>query len=415
MIYSFEVERAYLGCLLIENKLIVKGKLPSDAFYLGAHKTLYEEICNTYEKQGAADINLLKSVKFEELVELMDSVMTVSNFCIYQKQLMEMKAKREIIKVADKIKSEVNDFNGTIEELKGNMLGAINDIEVLDNEKECVRIIDICVESLNILEERHNNNKTLLKWGISWLDEKTGGIKPTLTYLAARPSVGKTAFALQTAKYVAKQGGKVAVFSLEMDKISVVNRMVCNAGNINKDCFDKSVILPDEVWAQVNTTMANISSLPIFVYDKYYRIEEILLKAEEQRIEEGLDLLILDYIQLTETAENFRSPNERISYISRQLKKYQQKTGVSVLALSQFSRGADTNEYPALSHLRDSGSLEQDGRNIWFLHCEKDDPTEQTLSGGKEIKLIIAKQSEGERNIYKKLKFYGRTQRFYEN
>lgn len=415
MIYNFEVERAYLGCLLIENKLIVTGKLPTDAFYLGAHKTLYEEICNTYEKQGAADINLLKSVKFEELVELMNGVMTVSNFCIYQKQLMEMKVKRDIVEVADRVKSQVHSFDGTIEELKGNMLGAINDIEVLDNEKECVSMLDICAESLNILEDRHNNNKTLFKWGIQWLDEKTGGVKSTLTYLAARPSVGKTALALQISKYVAKQGGKVAVFSLEMDKVSVVNRMVCNAGNINKDCFDKVVKLTDQEWVQINTTMANISSLPIYVYDKYFRIEEILLKAEEQRIKDGLDLLVLDYIQLTETSDNFRSPNERISHISRQLKKYQQKTGVSVLALSQFSRGADTNEYPALSHLRDSGSLEQDGRNIWFLHCEKDDPTEQTEIGGKEVKLIIAKQSEGERNIYKKLKFYGKTQRFYEN
>jgi replicative DNA helicase len=415
MTYNFEVEKAYLGCLLIENKLIVSGKLPSEAFYLGAHKKLYEEIIETYEKQGAADINLLKSVKIDELVDLMNNVLTISNFCIYQKQLMELKAKRDILKVAESVKNEVNNFDGTIEELKGNMLSAINDIEVLDNEKECVSILDICVESLNVLEDRHNNNKTPLKWGISWLDEKTGGVKPTLTYLAARPSVGKTALALQISKFIAKQGGKVAVFSLEMDKISVVNRMICNAGNINKDYFDKSVRLPDEVWAKLSETVANVSNLPIFVYDKYFRIEEILLKAEEQRLKDGLDVLVLDYIQLAETSQNFKSANERISYISRQLKKYQQKTGVSILALSQFSRGADTNEYPALSHLRDSGSLEQDGRNIWFLHCEKDDPTEHDDNKGKEVKLIIAKQSEGERNIFKKLKFYGKTQRFYEN
>ena len=416
MLYNTDIEKVVLGCLILDNTLILQARkdIVQQAFFNTSYSKLYNEILKVHESKSVADIATLKSLDVEELVDICNSVPTVSNFNVYRKELLEMKAKRDLVSMIDKIKISVTQGETSVEELKTEALGFISDIELPEQEKEDNSILASCSEALERLESIQNNTQSHFKWGIKWLDEQTGGVKPTLTYLAARPSMGKTAFALQIARSIAVQGGKVAIFSLEMDKVTLTNRLICNAGGINKNCFDKRLPIKEEDWVKISKTAANVSNLSIHIYDKYFRIEEILLKAEEQRAKEGLDLLVLDYIQLTESSQNHKSTNDRISYISRQLKKYQQKTGVNVFVLSQFNRGADSNEYPLLSHLRDSGSLEQDGRNIWFLHCEKEDPSHES-KGHKEVKLIIAKQSEGERNIYKNLKFYGVTQRFFEN
>ena len=123
-------------------------------------------------------------------------------------------------------------------------------------------------------------------------------------------------------------------------------------------------------------------------------------------------MLIIDYVQLVETKQKCNTVNERISYISRMLKKYQQQTKIHVLALSQFNRETESKKFPTLANLRDSGSLEQDANNVFFLHEENQD-LEESKDTVKDLMLIIAKQREGERNIFCNLKFYGNTQRFY--
>lgn len=414
--YNAEIEKSVLACLILDNSLIEKAQheISYNHFHNEIYKRLYEEIVSCYKSKGIADITILKSVDVQSLAEIINFVPTVSNWSKYKKELVDLGVKRELLRAIDEIKKRAEDITLDGEALKFESLSILNDIKVESKSEEKSHVSDVILQSLKLLEDKHNGNIIYKSWGIKWLNEKTGGIKPALTYLAARPSVGKTAFALQIGKYVAKQGGKVAIFSLEMDKASICNRLICNLGNIDKNIFDRPGIVPEKVWSEINRNACLISELPIHIYDKQFSIEKILLKSEEQRAKHGLDLLIVDYVQLCESKQKFSSPNERISYISRQLKKYQQQTGIHVLALSQFNRETELKKFPTLANLRDSGSLEQDGNNVLFLHEEYSEPDQTQDQDSKEILLIIAKQREGERNICTKLKFYGRSQRFYE-
>lgn len=410
---NLELEKSILSCMLIDNALIETAtkEITSQDFYGKAYELLFAEIVERRNTTGYADITNLKSVPIETLVEVSNFAPTCIQFKSYLKELKELSMKRKLARQLERLKVEIN--NNNLEEIKSEVLNLACDIKIEDFVEEKTDICNIVLESLTQLESKYNNMcKQFPKWGFKWFDEKTGGVKPGLTYLAARPSVGKTAFALQIALNVAKQGVKVGIFSLEMDKVSLCNRLICNYGNIKKDYFDKAISIPDEVWKQISLITPVITEMPISIYDKAYSIEEILLLAREQQATQGLDFLILDYIQLCETSYKCNSPNERITYISRQLKKFQQQTGIHILALSQLNRESERKEFPTLSSLRDSGSLEQDANMVIFLH-EDFKMSESTQESSKEILLIIAKQREGERNIYSSLKFYGVTQRFY--
>jgi replicative DNA helicase len=412
-----ELEKSILGCLIIDNSLINKAKqeLQTSYFYSHIHQLLYDEIIDCHAKKGIADITVLNAVDVETIVNMTSNVTTVERYSNWKKELIELGVKRELLKAVESIKNNIEHSESNLEDLKIDILNSLNNVCVTDCIEDKSDITSILLDCMTSLEKKQTEGINR-KWGIKWLDEKTGGIKPALTYLSARPSIGKTAFALQIGKYIARQGSKVAIFSLEMDKLSMCNRLICNAGGINKDYFDKCLAIPDEVWGQIGKISSEISALPLHIFDKFFAIEEILLQAEELRTKSGLDFLIVDYVQLCESRQKFNSTNDRISYISRQLKKYQQKTGIHILALSQFNRETEQKKFPTLANLRDSGSLEQDANNVFFLHEEYQEPdTEKKQAESKELLLIIAKQREGERNIATKLKFYGNTQRFYDN
>ena len=185
-----------------------------------------------------------------------------------------------------------------------------------------------------------------------WLDEKTGGVKPGFTILAARPSVGKTAFALQMALSVAKQGQKIAIFSLEMPPEQLMHRMFCNWVGIDKNILDKPWTMSENNWGAVGKASCELSDLDINIFSQYFSVEEILLKVEELKAENGLDLVIIDYIQLMETTKNFKDANSRVSYISRLLKKYQQRNELQLMALSQFNRETERQKMPTLANLK---------------------------------------------------------------
>ena len=175
----------------------------------------------------------------------------------------------------------------------------------------------------------------------------------------------------------------------------------------------KPSTLNDKTWIEIGQTAAIIAELPIRIYDNVFFIEEIVLKSQELVASEGLDLIIIDYVQLVETHKKTSNQNEKVSHISREIKKLQQTNGIHILVLSQFSRQAENKKEPTLSDLRDSGSLEQDATNVWFLHVDNDFQYQE--GAAVETQLIIAKQKDGARNIKRKLKFYGNTQRFYDN
>lgn len=418
MLHNAEIEKSVLGCLILDNGLIpnCKAEVKDMYFNNSVYRRLFEEIVECYEKKGIADITVLKSIDIEMVAEIINFVPTTANFATYKQELIDLGVKRDMVKATDTIRAKIMNSDATPDILKIESLNLFNGVKVQSSYKEPTGIADIMANSITKLENRFNGiHEKRKKWGIKWLDEKTGGIKSEFTILAARPSIGKTALALQIGKFVSKQGSKVAIFSLEMDAESVTNRMICNMGNVNKNYFDKDLPIPLDVWETICRTAGEVGSLPIDIYDKCFTIEEIILNCEEQRTKKGLDFIVIDYLQLCETTHKTNSTNDRVSHISRQIKKYQQQTGIPILALSQFNRETEQKKYPTLANLRDSGSLEQDANNVFFLHEESKDPDGSGQRVHQDLILIIAKQREGERDIYGNLKFYGATQRFYDN
>lgn len=412
MIYEREVETAIIACVLSDNNLLLKCEITKDLFYNPVHGEMWEEIQEIYKKNNTVDATMLKNIS--EAVRCLNEFYVQSNFNIYKNKLLELKHKRDLIKLSDDIKLNIYSRDEVID-VKTKILNDLNNI-VLQKSTKKNKLCEALLENTEILERRYNGEQVYYKWGIDCLDKATGGVYPTYSILSARPSVGKTAFSLQLSKNVAKQGGKIAYFSLETETNQIVNRLIASEG-VSKDTLDKLTKIKDLDWSNYSRAVNGLHDLKINIYDDATDIETILLRAEEQRADMGLDLLVLDYIQLTDSKRNFGTQNEKVSYISRQLKLYQQKTGVAVLALSQFNREAERNETPTLANLRDSGSLEQDARLILFLYEDK--KNEETIKnehqeGKKQIVLRIAKNSEGERDLFKRLNFYGSTQKFYE-
>lgn len=417
-LWNYESEKYILGSMICDNKLIrkIQEALKVEYFYNPEHLHLYESILKIYEKNKAVDIAMLNEFDFAFIAEIAETIITTSNIRQHIKIVRELAIRRDIIKSTEKIRNIAITEDMEIETVKSESLSILNGISIPEKKRSQTKMLDIATSFLNNLENRYkqgvNPNKS---WGLQWLDDKTGGIKPEFTILAARPSVGKTALALQLGKCVAEQGAKVAIFSLEMSRDMLTGRMIANHGRIDKTLFDKTHLLKDEHWQAIGRVSSQIAMLPITMFDDVMYIEEIVLKCEEMKADEGLDLVIIDYIQLVETHKKTTNANERVSHISRALKKLQQSNNIHLLALSQFNRETEKQTLPTLSNLRDSGSLEQDANNVWFLHVDSKDSENAQKVEYIETQLIIAKQREGERNIKKKLKFYGKTQRFYEN
>jgi len=414
---NLEAERALLGCLILENKLIQETslKVKEDDFYNEEYQKLYKEILCKYLKHEKVDITNLSTLNINELVFVLESVVTTSNINMYANVVVELAVKRNFIRNFDAIKTEIiKDETLDIFHIQSKALEIINNMKMLENN-DCENFSEILCATLDNLEQQfRKGNKIYKSWGYKWLDEKTGGIKPAFTILAARPSVGKSALSLQLALNAAKQGLKVAFFSLEMPNEQNMHRILASSLPLSKDYFDKPWTLTDEAWKLIAKNIGIISNYQIKIYDKSFSADEIIFKCIQQKANEGLDFVVIDYLQLVESPKNFKSTNDKISYISRNFKKFQQQNGIHLLALSQLNRETEKQDMPGLYNLRDSGSLEQDADNVWLLHPVKKED-EKTLSESVELYLILAKQRGAERNIMKKFKFYGNTQRFYEN
>ena len=416
-LYNPEAEKAILGSMIVDNNLIKKAQteIKPEYFHNTENKKIFEAIIKLFEVHKVVDIITLSEFDIAYIADLFNSVMTTANINHYIKILTNMAIRREIIKASENIKNiAIDEQIDEIETVKSEALAILNRVSVPEGKKPKRRMIDIVSDTLTKLEKAYlNQDESYYKWNLNWIQDKTGGVKPGYTILAARPSVGKTSLAMQLGRGVASQGAKVAIFSLETMEDVLTNIMICNKGNIDNKYMQKPSLLTDEIWVKLGKTASEIAELPIQIYDNVFFIEEIVLKSQELLVSEGLDLIILDYVQLVETHKKTSNQNEKVSHISREIKKLQQTNGIHILVLSQFSRQAENKKEPTLSDLRDSGSLEQDATNVWFLHVDSDFQYQEGAS--VETHLIIAKQKDGARNIKRKLKFYGNTQRFYDN
>lgn len=303
----------------------------------------------------------------------------------YHKRLKIEQCKKVIKELSETPLDNVNDINTILQNIE-----LVNDCE--DGKSNYV--VDIHCE--NVVEyDNYLTNPKKMFYGIKTLDALTDGIhKSEVTILAARPGQGKTAVAINIALNVAKQGKHVLIVSLEMSRNEIVNRMISNIKTINSNIIRSRTF--DDVQQEAYLKAGiDFKELNIRVEDSIFSIEEIMALVNQIQKNKPLDYIVIDYIGLIETKQRVNSQNDRVSHISRQIKKLSQKTEIPILLLSQLNRLVEQrskeDRRPILSDLRDSGSLEQDCNNCIMLYHDIEDPTINKIP----LEIILRKQRNG--------------------
>lgn len=410
---SIEAEEAILGAILENPAALgrVVESLKPESFYKPAHKIIYEAMLNMFRKNEPIDIVTISEYlrNREELEQaggrayindLAINVITTTNIEYYAKIVQEKEIKRALINAGSEIVSmsyETDDTDNVLD----NAQKLIFNIASQKDSSDLVAIQDLVVESYEQIEHRFNNKDELVgvTTGFYDLNALTSGLqKSDLIILAARPSMGKTAFALNLAQNVALKGKKaVAIFSLEMPKQQLTKRMLCSEAEVDTQRITSGNIQPKD-WEKLVDAMTRLSDAKIYI-DDTSGVTATDVKAKCRRLmmeEKELGLIIIDYLQLMEGGGNTNDRNQQISQISRALKGLARELDVPIIALSQLSRGVEqrNDKRPMLSDLRDSGAIEQDADIVMFIYRDEYYNRDDVNNKGK-AEVIIAKHRNG--------------------
>ncbi len=411
--HDIEAEQAIIGSMLTDKDAVISAieVLKPDDFYREDNKTIYEAILNLYNRSEPIDIITVRSELesmgmidnvggLEYLAELPEKVPTTANAMKYIKIVEEKSSLRKLIKTANEI-IELG-YNPT-EEVDDIMEGAekkIFNIMQDKDQKGYSPLKDVLVESFTKLEELYNRKQhiTGVPSGFTDLDYRTAGFHGSeLILIAARPAMGKTAFALNIATNAALRANvPVAVFSLEMSKEQLVNRILCSESMVDSNKVRTGKLEEDD-WAKLAGTIGPLSEAEMYIDDTPgINIMEIRAKCRKLKIEKNIGLVVIDYLQLIQgTGKRNGSREQEISEISRSLKILAKELDVPVIALSQLSRAAEQrpDHRPMLSDLRESGAIEQDADIVMFLYRDDYYNPDTEKKGVAEV--IIAKHRGG--------------------
>lgn len=411
--HDLEAEQAIIGSMLTDRDAVVSAieVLKEEDFYREDNKAIYTAILNLYNRAEPIDIITVKAElesmgKFEQiggleyLAELPEKVPTTANAMKYIKIVEEKSTLRRLIKTANEI-IELG-YNPT-EDVEDIMEGAekkIFNIMQDKSQKSYAPIKDVLVESFTKLEELYNRKQhiTGVPSGFTELDYRTAGFHGSeLILIAARPAMGKTAFALNIATNAAiKANVPVAIFSLEMSKEQLVNRIMCSESMVDSNKVRTGKLEEDD-WTKLAGSIGPLSEAKIYIDDTPgINIMEIRAKCRKLKLEKNIGMVVIDYLQLIQGSGR-RSGNreQEISEISRSLKILAKELNVPVIALSQLSRAAEQrpDHRPMLSDLRESGAIEQDADIVMFLY--RDDYYNQDSEKKDIAEVIIAKHRGG--------------------
>lgn len=410
---DIEAEQAVIGSMLTDQDAVIAAieVLRKEDFYREDNKLIFEAITNVYNRAEPIDIITLKSElssmgKLESvggldyLAALPDKVPTTSNAPKYVKIVEEKSMLRNLIKTADEIKSMGYDETENVEDIMDNAEKEIFNVMQRKNQKGYTSIKDILVDSFTKLEELYNRKEyiTGVPTGFTDLDGKMAGLHGSeLILVAARPGMGKTAFALNIATNAAVRANiPVAVFSLEMSKEQLGNRILCSEALVDSNKV-RTGKLEDEEWAKLAETSGVLSQAPIFVDDTPgITVMEIRAKARKLKLEKNIGLVVIDYLQLISGSGKKGSNREQeIAETSRSLKILAKELNIPVIALSQLSRAVEArpDHRPMLSDLRESGSIEQDADVVMFIY--RDDYYNDDSEKKNIAEIIISKQRSG--------------------
>ena len=420
---NLEAEEAVLGSILLEQDSIISVMefLVPDDFYRVAHQLIFAAMIELNQNSEAIDPitvseklrqkNQIDNVGGEAgIIELLDKVPTAANVEFYTQIVLEKSTRRKLIKTSTNIVKNAYQEDETIANILDTAERDILSVSEGRNKAGFIPIRDVLHDAYESLEERSKNNGevTGIATGYIGLDRMTSGLHADeLIILAARPSVGKTAFVLNIAKNVAVNLNEtVAIFSLEMGAESLVERIICSHASINAGHL-KTGKLTDEEYTQYFVATGVLAEAPIYIDDTPgIRVSEIRAKCRRLKQERNnLGLVVIDYLQLIE-GNGKESRKQEVSEIYRNLKKLAKELKVTVIALSQLSRGVEQRQdkRPIMSDIRESGSIEQDADIVAFLYRDdyyRQEPDENgqvpEVEPNSTIEVIIEKNRSGPR------------------
>ncbi len=417
---SSEAERAILGAVVLDNGLISQAieLLTPDDFYVPSHRRIFSAMIGLFEH--GAEINPIligEELKKENALETVGGISFITNLTYglphstniihYAKVVRGKSLLRRLIKTASKITNEALEEEEEAGIILDHAEHAIFELADERIRQGFTHVEPVARALLDKIQEMEGRQVVLtgLTTGFVELDEKTSGLQRSdLIILAARPSMGKTSFALMLAENAAiETGAVVGIFSLEMSKESLVMRMLCSQGNIDAQRFRNGFLSRTE-WAQIAKSLGTLADTKIFL-DDTPGITVLEMRAKCRRLaaeQKRLDLIIVDYLQLMSGGKRTESRQQEVSQISRELKALAKEMNVPLVALSQLSRApeARADHRPQLSDLRESGALEQDADLVAFLYREEayktPDERQAMPEDRKNIaELILAKQRNG--------------------
>ena len=412
--HDLEAEQAIIGSMLTDKDAAISAieVLKEDDFYREDNRAIYTAIVNLYNRAEPIDIITVKAElesmgKFEQvggleyLAELPEKVPTTANASKYIKIVEEKSELRTLIKAANEIIESGYDPTEDVEDIMEGAEKKIFNIMQKKNQKGYTPIKDVLVDSFTLLEELYNRKQhiTGVPTGFSELDYKTAGFHGSdLILIAARPAMGKSAFALNIATNAAiKANVPVVIFSLEMSKEQMVNRILCSEAMVDSNKVRTGKLEEDD-WAKLAGAIGPLSEAEIYIDDTPgISVTEIRAKCRKLKLEKNIGMVVIDYLQLVQGSNNRKngSREQEISEISRSLKILAKEIGVPVIALSQLSRAVEQrpDHRPMLSDLRESGAIEQDADIVMFLY--RDDYYNQDSEKKDIAEVILAKHRGG--------------------
>jgi replicative DNA helicase len=408
---NLEAEQAVLGAILLDGEalIVASERLAPEDFYRAAHQHIFEAMLQLGESNEPVDlvtlftkldnVGLLDEVGgIGYLTELANAVPTAANAGYYAQIIEEKAMLRKLIRAATQIASDGYTNADDVGELISDAERRILELSGRRGEG-FIAIRDVLMEVFERVEHlfHHKGGTTGIPSGFPDLDKMTSGFQRSdLIIVAARPSVGKTAFALNIAQNVGVRAREtVAIFSLEMSASQLVQRMICAEANVDAQRMRTGFLEGDD-WEKLTMAIGSLSEANIYIDDSpAITVADIRAKCRRLKKERGLGMILIDYLQLIHGRKGSDNRQQEVSEISRTLKQIARELEVPVIALSQLSRGVEQRQdkRPMMSDLRESGSIEQDADIVAFLY--RDDYYDKESEKKNIIEIIIAKQRNG--------------------
>jgi replicative DNA helicase len=412
--HSIEAEESILSAILLDNSTLldVLEILSADHFYRTAHQKIFTAISELFSKSEPVDLVTVTSMlrdqnQLEEiggaafLARIVDTVPSAINVQHYARIVRDKSSLRRLIAKANEITQHCYDDGGDLDQVLDFAEGAVFEISEDKHQAAFHPISKIIESNIDALEVRQGNRAlvTGVPTGFTQLDHKTSGFQGSdLIILAARPSMGKTALALNIARNAAVESNvPVAIFSLEMSKESLSERLLCAEARVDSGRLRGGFLNPED-WNSITEAASALSEAPIYIDDSPdISATSIRTKSRRLKMDKELGLIIIDYLQLMRGRPGIERRDLEISEISRALKLLAKELNVPVVALSQLNRKLEerSDKRPQLSDLRESGALEQDADVVAFIYRDEVYNKDENNPTKGTAELIIAKQRNG--------------------